>query len=177
MKQLKITSFIAGIVLLYACSKEKQIEKMLYGEWEVTSFLHGDDDLTQFYKDSCGCRLVFAEYIQYDYKYKTCILKCSFNSWNYYYTDSLVNFPWRNHQFEQTSFEISETKKEISWLFGKSQPHQIYRWGMYPLTISCSPDECSSNMFNVIDDISEQKFSMKFMDTTNIPYYITLKKR
>ncbi len=176
MKQLMITSFIAGIVLLFACSKEKQIEKMLYGEWEVTRFLHGDDDLTQFYKDSCGCRLVFVEYTFYSSKSKACILKCRFNNWNYYYTDSLAVSPWIGENFQRTEFQISENRQNISWRFGKNQPTQIYRWGMYPLTISSAPFDFSLNTFLVIDEISNTEFTMQFTDSTNIPYFITIKK-
>jgi hypothetical protein len=180
MKSLLTITLISAF-LLSSCSKEKQTEKMLYGEWEVTSFLHGANDLTQLYKDSCGCRLVFVEYKFYSSKSKTCILKCSFNNWNYYYLDSLIwspsvaGSPWIGQNFQRTNFEISENRTEISWRFGKNQPTQIFRWGMYPLTINSAPFDYSLNTFQIVE-ISKKEFTMQYTDSTNIPYFITIKK-
>ena len=170
-----ILTLIITTFLLFSCSKEKQTEKMLYGEWEVTSFMHGANDLTQFYKDSCGCRLLFIEYNYYNIKPKICILKCSFNNWNYYYSDSLSILPWRNHGFQNTSYEFSENWDNISWYFGNAQPESIYRWGMYPLTISISPDGYQRKTF-IVEKISKDKLTFMFTDSINETYIIQLSK-
>jgi hypothetical protein len=168
MKYVMLFTTLISAFLLSSCSKEKQTEKMLYGEWEVKSFLHGANDLTQLYKDSCGCRLMFQD--------NYCLLKCPFNDWNYYYSDSLANFPWRNHQFQYTSYVISENMDEISWYFGYLQPDSIYHWGMYPLTISIYPGIMPLGNKFVIQKLSDNIFIIEYNDSSNIPYLINLKK-
>jgi hypothetical protein len=167
MKSL-ITFTILSAFLLTSCSKEKQTERMLYGEWEVTSFLHGANDLTQLYKDSCGCRLVFS-----DIRIR-CFLNCPHNSWNYYFMDSLNILPWKNHHFHSTSWDISSDGNKIEWFFGNTQPDSIYRWGMYPLTIRIKNDG-SKNSF-MIEEISNNKLTLMFSDSINETYVISFHK-
>lgn len=167
---------VITVFILASCNKEKQFEKMLYGEWEVTSFMHGANDLTQFYKDSCGCRLVFIEYKLNGDKFKKCILKCNYNNWNYYNSDSLEYLPWKTHIFQHSNFELKNDFKEIKWFFGNQQPTQIYRWGMYPLCRTKGNIETNFNTFYIIDEISNNEFTMQYTDSTNIPYFITIKK-
>ena len=168
---MKYALFIATLVsafLLTSCSKEKQTEKMLYGEWEVSSFLHGANDLTQLYKDSCGCRMVFQNYY--------CLLKCPYNGWNYYFSDSLTNFPWKNDMFFRTRWSISKDGSKIDWFFGNRQPDSIYRWGMFPLTIRINPDEIKSVNSFFIEEISKERLTFMFTDSITEIYNIQLSK-
>lgn len=167
MKHLFLPITVIAIFLVFSCSKEKQTEKMLYGEWEVTSFLHGANDLTQLYKDSCGCRLVFSEMRNLSDR---CILTCPFNSWNFYFLDSLVISPWRNFQFYWTSWNISKDGTKIDWAFGNTQPDSIFRWGMYPLTIG----KQSSSFY--VNEVSKKNMQLQFTDSTNIPFNIRFSK-
>ena len=165
MKQTLFISALITAFLLASCSKEKKVEKMLYGEWEVTSFMHGANDLTQFYLDSCKCRLVFSNDIK-----TLCFLNCPYNSWNYYNLDTLNNIPWRYHEFYWTSWKISRDGRSIEWRLGNIQPDSIYRWGMYPLT---KGNKKSSFYLN---EITGQKMQLQFTDSTNIPYNISFSK-
>jgi hypothetical protein len=176
MKHLFLLMIVITTFLLSSCSKEKQTEKMLYGEWEVTSFLHGANDLTQFYKDSCGCRLVFTDYKLYGEKFEKCILKCPYNGWNYYYTDSLENIPWNRESFDRTTFYISSDGSKIEWYFGKTQPNNIYRWGMYPLTIRINSSGGQVRNIFLIEEISKEKLTFMFTDSINETYSIHLSK-
>jgi len=164
---------VITVFILASCNKEKQFEKMLYGEWEVTSFMHGANDLTQFYKDSCGCRLVFPD-MKGDYN--DCVLKCPYNGWNYYFSDSLTDFPWRNEMFFRTTWNISNDGSKINWYFGNPQPDSIYRWGMYPLTIRINSGEVSILNCFLIEEISKEKLTFMFTDSINQTYYIHLSK-
>jgi hypothetical protein len=174
MKYVMLFTTLISAFLLSSCSKEKQTEKMLYGEWEVTSFLHGANDLTQLYKDSCGCRLVFPE-IKGDYN--DCFLKCPLNNWNYYFYDSLANFPWRREVFHSTPWNISKDGNYIEWFFGNRQPDSIYHWGMYPLTIriNSSSGDNFKNSF-LIEKISKNKLSFMFTDSISETYSFHLSK-
>jgi len=163
------TTLIAAF-LLSSCSKEKQTEKMLYGEWEVTSFLHGANDLTQLYKDSCGCRLVFPD------KMTGCYLNCPYNGWNYYNMDSLNVRPWSRHRFHSTSFSIINDGSQIDWFFGHTQPDSIYRWGMYPLTIRINYGEGNSSNSFMIEEISKEQLTLMFTDSLNETYSIHFSK-
>lgn len=146
---------------------------MLYGEWEVSSFMHGANDLTQFYKDSCGCRLVFPEFKG---ESNDCVLKCPYNDWNYYFSDSLTNFPWRNEKFFQTPWSISNDGNTIDWYFGYTQPDSIYRWGMYPLSIRINSGENYVKNSFIIEEISKDKLTFMFTDNINETYVIQLSK-
>jgi hypothetical protein len=174
---MKHALFIATLIsafLLSSCSKEKQFEKRLYGEWELTSFMHGANDLTQLYKDSCGCRLLFREMKSKD---NDCLLKCSFNGWNYYFLDSIANIPWRNDQFSYTFYQISDNGKEICWNFGNAQPEGIYRWGMYPLTIrfNTSSNINMEKCFTIVE-FTKENLRLSYIDSTNILYGLSFSK-
>ncbi len=166
MKQLMITSFIAGIVLLFACSKEKQIEKMLYGEWEVTSFMHGANDLTQLYKDSCGCRLIFESLKGQS---TICVLKCTINEWNFYQTDTIFSL-MRYTRIFSSDFTVSEDGESINCSLGNFQDDSLYHWGFYPL--------CFGNKRHdfFIQEIKKNDLRLMFTDSSNIPYLISFKK-
>ena len=165
MKQTLFLTALITAFLLASCSKEKKVEKMLYGEWEVTSFMHGANDLTQLYKDSCGCRLMFS-----DTKLNCCYVYCPHNGWNYYILDSLSVMPWKNHQFNWTYWEISRDGRSIEWGLGNIQPDSVYRWGMYPLA--------TGNKLNsfYVNEISDKSMQLQFTDSTNIPFNISFTK-
>lgn len=173
MKKLVIIISFFSTILFLACNKEKQFEKILYGEWEVTSFMHGADDLTQFYKDSCGCRLVFPDMKE---DYNDCVLKCPYNGWNYYFSDSLTSISWRREIFQRTSFNIVNDDSQIDWYFGNMQPDNIYRWGMYPLTIRINSTlDIQKNSFK-IEEISKEELTLMFTDSINDTFVISFSK-
>ncbi len=165
MKQTLFISALITAFLLASCSKEKKVEKMLYGGWVVTSFMHGANDLTQFYKDSCGCTLVFS-----DTKSSSCIVSCPRNEWNYYILDSLAVMPWKNRQFHRVSWKISRDGRSIEWGLGNTQPESVYRWGMYPLTTG------NKKHIFYVNEISDKSMQLQFTDSTNIPYNISFSK-
>jgi len=162
MKQTLFLTALITAFLLASCSKEKKVEKMLYGEWEVTSFMHGANDLTQFYLDSCKCRLVFKD----DF----CLIRCPFNDWNFYYSEFIVKENGRYPFMPITGYSISKNGTEIQWALGNTQPDSNCRWGMYPLTIANK-----ENSF-YLNEISDKSMQLQFTDSTNIPYNISFSK-
>jgi hypothetical protein len=165
---------ITAAFFLSSCNKEKQVTKYLDGEWEVTSFLRNADDLTQLYKDSCGCRLIFHEIIPEikGLSGNKCLLKCSYNNWNYYYYNSLTDSLWRSESPIWTWYDISDKGNKINWSFGYKQPDSIYRWGMYPLTIR---KKGIGKTFSILER-SKKNLSFMFQDSLNDTYIINFSK-
>ena len=127
---------------MFSCSKYedgpairlKSKKNRLLGEWKVVEFKKDNEDLTQFYQDTCGCDVVFA-YEQIDLgrsKTETFTLKCSYNAWNYINFEELDGY--NALLFDRSWWYFSEDKSSI-WIKLGYDNDSRYRWGMYPLTI------------------------------------------
>jgi len=112
----------------------KSKKNRLLGLWKVVEFKKDNEDLTQFYQDTCGCDVEFSyEQIELDgAKEQLFQLRCELNSWNYW------NFEegdyYNTFRFTMCRWDFSKDKRFI-WLYLGHDNDSRYRWGMYPLTI------------------------------------------
>jgi len=147
----------------------RSVTKRLLGEWEVKQFLKGGDDLSQFYKDSCGCDLefVFEPVISMGTDEQFIILNCVENGWNFVHHDSLgVD----RFEYALGRWYFSEDKKMLVTRMGLKNDSR-FRWGMYPLTIS-KDNETSFE----IRRLTNKELWLRLDDSNNV-YNIKLEKK
>jgi hypothetical protein len=137
----------------------------LFGKWEVVEFIKDNEDLTQFYVDTCGCTFaigydaVRTQGVEENYVF----IYCPLNLWNFY-NDSV-----RFDSFFLGSWNFSSDKKQILLSFGYNSSSS-YRWGMYPLTIC---QYCKS-LFEILR-LTNKELWLRYDDTQNI-YTIKFEK-
>ena len=134
-------SFIFAFAM-FSCSKYedgplislKSKKNRLLGVWKVVEFKKDNEDLTQFYQDTCGCDVEFT-YEQFDLGWaetEKFNLKCDFNNWNFQDFEEDDNYD--RFLFTKSKWAFSKDKSRI-WLELGYDNDSRYRWGMYPLTI------------------------------------------
>jgi hypothetical protein len=143
MKKLYFIAFIIAIAFLgTSCSKYedgplislKSKQNRLLGVWKVVEFIKDNEDLTQFYQDTCGCDVEFS-YKLIDLggsKQPLFELICEFNSWNYWNFEEGDDYD--TFRFTRSGWNFSKDNRFI-WLYLGYDNDSRYRWGMYPLTI------------------------------------------
>jgi len=177
MKKLWFITFI--IIIAFAetsCSKYEEgplislrsKKNRLFGMWEVVEFKKDNEDLTQLYIDTCGCKIEigYDEVNTLGVKENYFIIDCPYNSWNYVVFDP--NFP--NFKYWFSSWCFSTNKKSLLLSLGHNNS-SFYRYGMYPLTI-CS--DCLSE-FEILR-LTNKDLWLRYDDIQNV-YTIKFEKK
>lgn len=141
---MKATTFIKMLLFLitiYSCSKYeegpfislKSKKSRLLGEWKVVEFIKDNEDLTQFYLDTCGCTIEYkyAAIRAQDIKENYFQINCPYNSWNFIGPDANVD----RFDYSMCTWTFSANHEYI-WLNIGFNNDTRYKWGLYPLTIS-----------------------------------------
>lgn len=177
---MKKLYFIALIIIIAfaesSCSKYedgplislRSKKNRLLGEWEVVEFKKNNDDLTQFYLDTCGCtfKFLYDEVVTQGVKNNYFKIECPLNSWNYFNPDPDINF---FHYF-MSSWSFSENNESI-WLHIGMNNDTRYKWGVYPLTI-CR--ECFNPLY--ILKLTNNELWARYDDIDNV-YTIKFEKK
>jgi len=177
---MKKVYFIALIIIIAfaesSCNKYEEgplislrtKKNRLYGEWEVVEFMKGNEDLTQFYQDTCDCDIEFVYDISTDSpytKWQQIRLHCPYNNWNYITPDNDLNY----FHIIQTSWSLSKNGEKLFTQFGVNNDSR-YRWGMYPLTV-CNN---SRNFFDILR-LTNKELWLRYDDIQNV-YTIKFEK-
>ncbi len=137
----------------------------LFGKWDVVEFMKDNEDLTQFYVDTCECtfEIGYDEVHTQGVKENYLKIHCPLNSWNYY-SDS-ASF----HSFFMGWWYFSGDDRFLILNLGHNNS-SFYRWGMYPLTI-CA--KCIAS-FEILR-LTNKELWLRYDDIQNL-YTIKFKK-
>jgi hypothetical protein len=140
----------------------------LLGVWKVVEFKKDNEDLTQFYQDTCGCNFEFA----YDTspnsphsKWQQINILCNENNWNFISSNDDINY----FHITQSTWSLFNGEKKLYTQFGVNNDSR-YRWGMYPLTVCYQ----SVSGFDVLR-LTNKEFWLLYDDLLNI-YTIKFEK-
>jgi len=171
--KLKI-SMLIFVFAVISCSKYedgpftslRSKKDRLFGKWEVVEFKKDNEDLTQFYVDTCGCtfEIGYDEVHTQGKEENYTKIDCPVNSWNYY-SDAAPNFD----SFYIGSWNFTTDRQQILFSFGYNSS-STYRWGIYPLTIC---QYCNSS-FEILR-LTNKELWLRYDDIQNV-YTIKFEK-